>query len=230
MLGVLLLDDRAIAWLARRARLPRAAARLGEPVAVVEPTRLGIERVLLPWVFYATCWAFLAGGSRSVLALPERALEPFRIANAYGLFATMTEARYEIEFQGTQDGGATWTAYAFRYKPQDPKERPGIYAPYQPRFEWNLWFASLAAWQASPWVLEAQRRLLERIPAVLSLFRRDPFHGTPPQAVRTVLWQYWFTTRDEKRATGAWWRRQLLGVFSGTVTKDSTGREVLLPP
>src|SRR5206468_9398810 len=30
-----------------------------------------------------------------------------RIANRYGLFAVMTEARYEIEFQGTRDG-VTW--------------------------------------------------------------------------------------------------------------------------
>ena len=76
----------------------------------------------------------------------------------------MTEQRYEIEFQGSNDGGRTWIAYPFRYKPQDPMERPGIYAPYQPRFEWNLWFASLAPWQASPWVVAAQARLRDREP------------------------------------------------------------------
>ena len=101
-------------------------------------------------------------------------LDPFRIANAYGLFAVMTEARYEIEFQGSRDG-RTWIAYPFRYKPQDPTERPGIYAPYQPRFEWNLWFASLGPWQQSPWVVSAQQRLIEGSPAVLRLFRHDPF-------------------------------------------------------
>ena len=35
---------------------------------------------------------------------PVTALEPFRIANRYGLFAVMTRGRYEIEFQGSQDG------------------------------------------------------------------------------------------------------------------------------
>lgn len=231
MLGFLLLDDRAVAWFAERVGMSRL---VDEPEAVTEhprsPSRLATEGVLLGWVFYATIWAFVAGGSRNVLALPEHALEPFRIANPYGLFATMTPARYEIEFQGSNDGGATWTPYAFRYKPQDPLERPGIYAPYQPRFEWNLWFASLAPWQASPWVVEAQRRLVEGSRPVLSLFRRDPFGGKPPRAVRTVLWQYWFTDAATKRATGAWWRRQLLGVFAGTVTRDSTGRAILEPP
>lgn len=234
VLGFLLLDDRAVAWVIRHARLGGVAERMetrGTGVVAHEPsaTRRAVEGAMMGWIFYATIWAFLAGGSRNPLALPERALEPFRIANPYGLFATMTEARYEIEFQGTTDNGATWTPYAFRYKPQDVNERPGIYAPYQPRFEWNLWFASLAPWQSSPWVLEAQRRLLERSPGVLALFRRDPFDGKPPQAVRTVLWQYWFTSRAEKRATGAWWRRRLLGVFTGSVTRDSTGRVVFQP-
>ena len=63
-------------------------------------------------------------------------------ATEIGLFASMTEARFEIEFQGSRDGGKTWIVYPFRYKPQDVNERPGIYAPYQPRFDWNLWFAS----------------------------------------------------------------------------------------
>ena len=35
---------------------------------------------------------------------PARWLSPFRVADSYGLFAVMTHARYEIEFQGTRDG------------------------------------------------------------------------------------------------------------------------------
>jgi len=31
------------------------------------------------------------------------------------------------------------------------------------------------------------------------------------QAVRTVLWQDWFTDRETKRETGAGWRRELIG-------------------
>jgi hypothetical protein len=158
------------------------------------------------------------------LGKPERALEPFRIANAYGLFANMTEARYEIEFQGSNDSGRTWVAYPFRYKPQNVTERPGIYAPYQPRFEWNLWFASLAPWRESPWVVSTQERLIDGSPSVLALFRSDPFAGKPPDRVRTVLWQYWFSDAATKRATGAWWKRQQLGLFSGVLTRDRDGQ------
>jgi hypothetical protein len=190
------------------------------------PARSWLAAVALSWIFLATLAPLFGLLGLGPLSLPARALEPFRVANSYGLFANMTEARYEIEFQGTRDG-VTWRPYPFRYKPQDPMERPGIFAPYQPRFDWNLWFASLGPWRQSPWVVIAQERLLEGSPAVLALFRANPFPEGPPVAVRTVLWQYWFTDPATKRRTGAWWRREELGPFTGTLTRDSTGRFVL---
>src|SRR5438552_1000051 len=225
-LGVLLLDDRALARVGFPVVTPATAAQ--------ESTRRfriyrRVESVTLGIALYSTVATFLFGGSGSILALPNRLLEPFRIANAYGLFAVMTPARYEIEFQGSNDG-KTWIAYPFRYKPQDPKERPGFYAPYQPRFDWNLWFASLDPWRASPWVVLAQERLLEGSPSVLELFKADPFHGKPPSMVRTDLWQYWVTDLETKRNTGAWWRRQELGLFSGTVTRAKDGSTVFSEP
>jgi hypothetical protein len=125
----------------------------------------------------------------------------------------MTRGRYEIEFQGSNDG-QSWTAYPFRYKPQALNERPGIYAPYQPRFDWNLWFASLGDWQQYNIVPLAEERLLENDPDVLALFRSNPFAAKPPKYVRAVLWQYWFTSMSEKRQTGNWWRRQLVGLYA----------------
>src|SRR5437762_12204612 len=92
-------------------------------------------------------------------ASPVAALEPFRIANRYGLFAVMTRGRYEIEFQGSVDG-KNWILYAFRYKPQKLNEAPGIYAPYQTRFVLNLWFASLGSWREYPIVPNTEVLLL----------------------------------------------------------------------
>ena len=241
VLGVLLLDDRAIAWIrSRRWRAVTAAV----PAALPDDAALGsagphrdarrgwrmtpsaAAAVMLAWVFVATLAPLFMATGLYAFTLPARMLDPFRIANQYGLFANMTTARYEIEFQGTRDG-TTWRSYPFRYKPQDSRERPGVYAPYQPRFEWNLWFASLDEWRASPWVVLAQERLLENSPAVLALFRRNPFPEGPPTAVRTVLWRYWFTDLATKRATGAWWHRELLGPFAGTVARDADGHITL---
>src|SRR5204863_6645771 len=137
VLGVVLLDDRTLAWIGLP--LPDSAA---VEIKARSPIYRRVETAILAVALYTTVVAFFIGRSGSILALPHRLLASFRIANAYGLFAMMTPARYEIEFQGSNDG-KTWIAYPFRYKPQNPDERPGFYAPYQPRFEWNLWFASL---------------------------------------------------------------------------------------
>jgi hypothetical protein len=139
----------------------------------------------------------------------------------------MTHARYEIEFQGSRDG-KTWTAYPFRYKPQDVREAPGIYAPYQPRFDWNLWFASLGRWQDYRFVVWTEERLLESSPEVLQLFAGNPFDGTPPAQVRAVIYQYWFTDMQTKRETGNWWRRMELGEYAPALERQPDGKIVLL--
>jgi lipase maturation factor 1 len=187
--------------------------------------RVGTSAIALTWIFYATTLPLLRmfWHDEPLPAAPVSALEPFRIANQYGLFAVMTPHRYEIEFQGSNDG-QTWVAYPFRYKPQDVRPRPGIYAPYQPRFDWNLWFASLGSWVQNPLVPRTEELLLENDRDVLGLFAGDPFGGTPPKYVRAVLWQYWFSTPQQKRAQGVWWTRQYLGTYAPTITRREDGR------
>ena len=219
-LGVLLLDDRTLAGV----KFPFVSSVPREETPRFRIYRR-VETAILAVAFYTTIVAFAFGTSDSFLAIPNRILQPFRIANAYGLFAVMTPARYEIEFQGSNDG-KVWIAYPFRYKPQDTNERPGFYGAFQPRFDWNLWFASLAPWQQSPWVVLTEERLLEGSSSVLGLFRADPFRGKQPAMVRAVLWQYWFTDLDAKRTTGAWWRRKELGPFSPVVTRAKDGSTV----
>ena len=180
--------------------------------------------VMLSWIFYDTTAEMIGLAMREipVPTAPIAALDPFRIANQYGLFAVMTRGRYEIEFQGSDDG-QNWTAYQFRNKPQVLNEAPGIYAPYQPRFDWNLWFASLGSWRQNEMVPLTEERLLVGSPDVLALFRKNPFPQIPPRYVRAVLWQYWFTSMDEKRKTGNWWRRQYMGLYAPELTMTADG-------
>jgi hypothetical protein len=44
--------------------------------------------------------------------------------------------------------------------------------------------------------------------------------------VRAVLWQYWFSTPEEKRTQGIWWTRKLLGTYAPTVVRAPDGRFV----
>jgi hypothetical protein len=246
-LGILLVDDRfLLRWIPQRWK-QRVAAQLssgtseGTAAEPAEKTRavprwaaigrhysaikLALSAVMLTWVFYNTTaqliW-ILAPRAPLPMA-PVTMLEPFRIANQYGLFAVMTRGRYEIEFQGSNDG-QTWTAYPFRYKPQALNEPPRIYAPYQPRFDWNLWFASLASWRSNAIVPDTEVRLLSNSRDTLSLFAGNPFPSAPPKEVRAVIWQYWFTSMAENRATGNWWRRQLLGLYAPTLELQPDGQ------
>ena len=187
--------------------------------------RLVVGSVMLIWIAYATSAQMLMMFARVPLPIsPINALEPFRIANSYGLFAVMTRGRFEIEFQGSYDG-QNWVAYPFRYKPQELNEPPRIYAPYQPRFDWNLWFASLGSWREYPIVPNTEVRLLTSDKEVLELFAGNPFGAERPRQIRVLLWQYWFTTMAEKRATGLWWRRQLIGLYAPTLERTA-GDEV----
>jgi Lipase maturation factor len=205
---------------------PEAGPQVAEPAQgngwrrYASAGKLWASGIVFAWIFYATT-ALLAG---SILPQwPATLLSPFRFANEYGLFAVMTRDRYEIEFQGSGDG-KTWIAYPFAYKPQDPAEPPGFFAPYQPRFDWNLWFASLGAWQQSPIVLQTEERLLENDPYVLKLFAGNPFSAKAPLEVRAVLWQYWFTDPATKQATGRWWRRKLIGLYAPVIERAPGGR------
>src|SRR5271168_2016025 len=186
--------------------------------------RIAITAVVFVWLFYSSTlqmiWMIWPGFP--LPATPVVALEPFRIAERYGLFAVMTRGRYEIEFQGSADG-QNWVTYPFRFKPQDPSKAPGIYAPYQPRFDWNLWFASLGAWRSNPIVTSTEERLLNGDSDVLALFAANPFPHEPPREVRAVVWRYWFTTPAEKRAQGLWWRRELLGLYAPTLGREPNG-------
>jgi hypothetical protein len=200
-------------------------AMQSRPAFYWQITRLSVTAFLLTWIAYDTTAQMIAIPFRDVHlpAAPIEALEPFRIANQYGLFAVMTRGRYEIEFQGSSDG-VNWTPYEFRNKPQALNEAPRIYAPYQPRFDWNLWFASLGDWRENEIVPLTEERLLLGDKDVLALFRGDPFPQMPPRYLRAVMWQYWFTSMDEKRSTGNWWRRESLGLYAPELTITADGR------
>lgn len=141
-----------------------------------------------------------------------RIVEPFQIVNTYGLFATMTVTRPEIIVQGSADG-ITWVDYRFPYKPGNVREHPRQVAPYQPRLDWQMWFAALTDYRGAPWFTNFMVRLLQGSPDVLRLLANNPFPNGPPKYVRAELFDYGFTDFAERRATGDWWTRKPEGLY-----------------
>lgn len=215
-LCILLLDDRALRRLVPtrwRARLPEVQIR---PAALWRLWAVGILAVVM---------FVLAGARLLMLVLPlgnlppplpqvVTAFAPFEVVNSYGLFAVMTTTRPEIIVEGSDDG-QTWLAYEFPYKPGDVERAPRWVAPYQPRLDWQMWFAALGSYQQNPWFARFLQRLLEGSPDVLALLAENPFPDAPPRYVRAVLYEYRFSAA---LAEGAWWQRTEVGLYAPVVT------------
>ncbi|HWX23057.1 MAG TPA: lipase maturation factor family protein [Candidatus Binatia bacterium] len=150
-------------------------------------------------------------------------LAPLQLVNSYGLFSLMTTERPEIIIEGSEDG-VNWRPYEFKWKPGDVKRPPRFVAPHQPRLDWQMWFAALDCYEKHPWLACFLNRLLEGSSAVLSLLRKNPFPQAPPRYIRGVLYDYRFTTRVERRATGACWRRERRGFYSPAFNLDGATR------
>jgi len=152
---------------------------------------------------------------------------PFRTINTYGLFAVMTMTRPEIIIQGSKDG-TTWVEYEFRYKPVGLKQRPKFVEPHQPRLDWQMWFAALGSYRQNPWFVNFCARLLDGSPEVVRLLKRNPFPAGPPRYIRAVVYEYHFTDWRTWRQTGAWWRRELKGLYIPTISRRAA--EPAAPP
>ena len=204
-LCVLVCDDQTLPGRLRtgpdsRVRWPRWLLASVAAV-VVAVSGVGIEEML-----FGRAWP------EPAVALAEAA-GPFRTINRYGLFAVMTTSRPEILVEGSGDG-KVWKPYVFRWKPGELSRRPGFVEPHQPRLDWQMWFAALGSLEQNPWLEAFLSRLLEGSPDVLRLLRTNPFPGAPPRYVRALVYDYRFTSAEEKRRTGNWWKRELLGAYS----------------
>lgn len=143
-------------------------------------------------------------------------ISSYHIVNRYGIFAVMTTVRQEIVFEGSYDG-IEWKEYFFRHKPSEITRRPKRISPYQPRIDWQAWFLPFGSYRHDAWFTSFMFHLLLGTPEVLKLIKTNPFPGKPPKYVRTLIYNYTFSTPKEKKELGWWWRRELVGQFSRTM-------------
>ncbi len=207
-IAVMVLDDGVL-----RAFVPRRwRVKVPDSQDFVQPQRpvrmpVAIAAAALAYLSIASFVVRLDREASPLLRDPLRAVAPFSIANGYGLFATMTTERPEIEVEGSVDG-QTWRSYGFAWKPGDPKVAPGFTGPHMPRLDWQMWFAALAGdCRRTDWYLSFAQRLLEGAPDVLALLADNPFPDGPPRYLRSRLWHYSFATPEEREASGDFWVR-----------------------
>jgi hypothetical protein len=142
-----------------------------------------------------------------------RLTEPLRLVNSYGLFASMTTQRLEIVVEGSNDGDS-WQAYEFPYKPGDVRRPPPVIAPFQPRLDWQMWFAALGSYRENRWFVNFMLRLLQGEPSVVRLLAYNPFPQAPPKYIRARSYRYHFSHWGDR----AWWTREEHGLYFPAVS------------
>jgi len=199
-------------WLGERARRAAAQARPSEAQKI---TVLGFAFVV----------AVLSIPPVMNLFSPQQhmntSFEPFRLVNTYGAFGHVGRERYEIIFEGTRSDtleSATWREYEFPAKPGDPRRRPALIAPYQPRLDWQIWFAAMATPDYYPWTVHFVWKLLHNDAGTLSLLANNPFPDEPPRYIRAELYRYRFTPPAEN--DGSWWKRERIGPWLPPLRAD----------
>lgn len=239
-LCILLLDDAVIKRflpqrLNKRITAPKPESRFARRILVV------FAAVILFVSGFQIIGTFLQYVPRPVGAVLE-AIAPFRVVNTYGLFAVMTRSRPEIVVEGSNDG-EKWMEYGFKYKAGDIARAPVWVEPHQPRLDWQMWFAAigsysekpwltsrlnglnpsvafrLAGYGVDPWFISFMLQLQHGSPAVLALLDKNPFPDAPPRFIRARLYNYTFTDPATLASTGAWWHRDVMGVYFPAMTQ-----------
>jgi hypothetical protein len=150
----------------------------------------------------------------------------FHLVNTYGAFGSVTRERYEVVIEATEDQLVTphteWCEYGFKAKPGDPSRTPPQFAPYHLRLDWMMWFIPFSVTVYSRglsirgydlWFLMFIRKLLENNASTLKLLRSNPCVGKRPAFIRALFYLYSYTDPEERRQTGAYWKRKLVGTY-----------------
>ncbi len=200
----------------------------------------------LAWLYWPSVQRLRRAWLRALVAF-YRALAPFRLVHAYGVFPPVSgpAVRWVPVIEGTRDG-AEWREYPYRYVMSEPSSAPPFVAPYHPRLDHALFYeafgtsvsnflGSTFSWgnpyhfSRSCGLSRLVQRLLEGNRSVMNLLGTDPFPGGPPSAIRVSLYMLEPTTPAERAKTGAWWRRCWVGVHMPPVQRDGRVWKEWLP-
>ncbi|MFB6209453.1 MAG: lipase maturation factor family protein [Candidatus Nanohaloarchaea archaeon] len=144
--------------------------------------------------------------------------DPLHLVNTYGAFGSITKERYEVVIEGRNQGGE-WKEYEFPGKPTDTRKMPPQVAPYHMRLDWQLWFAAMTPRPRRRWFQGFIHKLLKGDEDIDRLLEKNPF-PEGPDMIRAKRYRYEFSSWQELRQEGKWWRREEVGTFFPKVRKS----------
>jgi len=209
-------DDGFWAKLLPRALVKRATA------AAAQPSRPMHRAALVVAVIVGVLSIQPVVNMISPQQIMNTSFNPLDLVNTYGAFGTVGRERLNVVFEGTDadvpDAQAVWKEYPYQALPVALDKRPPQIAPYQPRLDWQMWFAAMSTPDQYPWTLHLVWKLLHNDPGALSLFGGNPFPEKPPRYIRAVLYRYTFAPPGNSQ--GNWWQRQELGLWLPPLSAD----------
>jgi hypothetical protein len=175
----------------------------------------------LAWVFFGVTLLLSIPVVRNLASehqVMNGAYNRWDIVNTYGAFGAVNKERYELIIEGFD--GHEWKEYNFIGKP-GPVDRPlPQIAPYQPRIDWQIWFAAMSDPADQPWLLHFVWMLLHNDPLATGLLAENPFPDAAPQKIRIELYRYTFNKPWSEKPV---WNRELIGTWLPPVSlKDKT--------
>ena len=75
------------------------------------------------------------------------------------------------------------------------------------------------------WIESIVIKLLQDDPEVEALIKHNPFPNSPPRLIRARLFNYEFTTPEERARTGDWWKRVAVGEYLSPVSLSEPEEE-----
>jgi len=141
----------------------------------------------------------------------------WNLVNTYGAFGYVGKKRYELVVAGTRDEEITpdtkWKEYEFTAKPTDIDRRLPVIAPYQPRIDWQIWFAAQSTYDRQGWLIHLLWKFLHNDKNALGLIAYNPFPGKPPAFIKIDRYIYNF----EQPFSDHIWRRTYLDSWLGPI-------------
>ena len=204
------------AYARRLLRWRDRARNLTSTVVVLprRPTQIVSFVVAAIWtaLSFAEAWPLFAGEQANsgvvhrLVAYVDPLLtrtQPFRLTNAYHLFATVTRERWEPTLEVDEAGDGRFRELAFHHKPGPLDRRPPFVAPHQPRVDFQLWFLGLGNRRREPAYLDRLLGALCDAPDDVAWLFTSPL----PRHPASVRLTYWSTHFASGPWPGPWWIR-----------------------
>ena len=203
--------------------LPRAMVNRAQSAeAAAQPCPPMQHTALVVAVIVAALSLLPVANMISPRQIMNTSFNPLDLVNTYGAFGSVGRERFNVVFAGTDtevpDERAVWKDYPYQALPVALNRRPPQIAPYQPRLDWQMWFAAMSTPDQYPWTLNLVWKLLHNDPGTLSLFGGNPFPQKPPRYIRAILYHYEFARPGNPE--GNWWKREEVGLWLPPLSAD----------